>query len=476
MKSEESGSMAEGRESSVEKNGSRIAGRRASVVRAGVAVFVAGVVVAAALHAQTPAPPSTAATGQALPSDIIVTVPKAGATRWALALPPLLPPGGDFPAETASEINDTLAGDLDSVGVFALIPPASFPSHPGETLLPDAAPKWRETGADALLTGKLELSGGSVVLDARLWDAKSAKMIMGRRYRGSTSAARRISHTLANDILQYFTGRTGSFLTKLAFVSDRDGAKEIWTMDTDGRDQQRLTRDKALSLHPTWAPDGSALVYQSYAAGQPKLMKIPSGGASRVAIQTGLGLNASPAYSPDGLRIAFVGSNKKGQTAIFLIDSNGGSPHQLTPFRGVEAAPCWSPTGREIAFVSNRSGSPQIYVMDAEGANVRRLTWNGNFNDMPAWSPDGSRIAYSSRAAGDFNIAVLDVLTGEERILTDRGRNESPTWSPDGQRLAFSSQQSGKELVWVMNADGTGSKMLTNMGNNFSPSWSKSGT
>jgi TolB protein len=421
----------------------------------------------------TAAPPATG--GSSLPSDVRLEISKSGISKIAIAVPPLLPVGtAGFPTETIATLNETLVSDLESSGVFARVDPVLYPSGSTDSLPPDLAIRWRDIGSEVLVGGKIELVDGNVILDSRVWDTKSAKMIMGRRYRGAPSWARRIAHTLANDLLYYFTGRNGTFLTKIAFVSDRGGSKEIWMMDADGEGQTRLTRHGNLALHPAWSPDGSAIVHQAYLPAGPRLVKIPAGGGAMVTLSTGVELNASPSFSPDGQKIAFVGA-KKGNSSIFVIGADGNGLRQLTQFRSIEAAPCWSPTGREIAFVSNRSGSPQIYVMDAEGANVRRLTFEGSYNDSPAWSPDGSRIAFTTRVGGDFHVAVINLATGIQTILTDQGRNESPTWSPDGVRIAFSSTRRGTEQIFVMEADGRNQRALTTEGTNFSPSWSQVG-
>ena len=82
-------------------------------------------------------------------------------------------------------------------------------------------------------------------------------MIMGKRYTGGASYVERIVHTLANDIIKYFTGKDGPFLTSIVFVSDRDGSKEIYAMDFDGRNVRRLTSVRSLALSPSGSKSSS---------------------------------------------------------------------------------------------------------------------------------------------------------------------------------------------------------------------------
>ncbi len=63
---------------------------------------------------------------------------------------------------------------------------------------------------------------------------------------------------------------------------------------------------------------------------------------------------------------------------------------RLTYDPAIDVSPAWSPDGKRIAFVSNRGGYPQIYLMDAKGQGIQRLTYEGNYNTHPTWSPRGT--------------------------------------------------------------------------------------
>jgi TolB protein len=188
------------------------------------------------------------------------------------------------------------------------------------------------------------------------------------------------------------------------------------------------------------------------------------------------GLTTTPAWAPDGERIAFTSSQTQ-DPEIYVSDIRGRNLKRLTNSRGVDISPTWNPkTGRELAFVSDRSGSPQIFVMDDEGANVRRLTTEGGEAVGPSWSPDGALIAFSWRKAltGNFDIFIMDVVKGEYLQLTrSSGNNEHPVWSPDSRHLAFESNRTGVKQIYIMVADGTRPpKAVTSSGRNTSPSWS----
>ena len=222
---------------------------------------------------------------------------------------------------------------------------------------------------------------------------------------------------------------------QIAFSSNRDGASEIYVMDTDGGNQRKLTNNR----HSDW----------------------------------------SPSWSPDGKRIAFV-SNRDGHVIdgiptsdIYVMDADGGNQQNLTNNRHGDWFPSWSPDGKRIAFVSDRDGpfNPEIYVMDADGGNQQRITNDPHDDRDPSWSPDGKRIVFSARREGHFEnkfaitneIYVMDADGGnQQRITENRVQDWFPSWSPDGKRIAFTSRRDGNDEIYVMDADGGNPRNLTN--------------
>jgi hypothetical protein len=162
--------------------------------------------------------------------------------------------------------------------------------------------------------------------------------------------------------------------SRIAFTSERDGNDEIYVMDADGSNQQRLTNDPAEDWWSSWSPDGS--------------------------------------------RIAFV-SNRDGNDEIYVIDANGSNQQRLTDNPAEDRSPSWSPDGSRITFTSDRDENYEIYVMDADGSNQQRLTDNPAQDWWSSWSPDGSRIAFVSKRDGNDEIYVMDVDGSNQQRLTD---------------------------------------------------------
>jgi TolB protein len=285
-----------------------------------------------------------------------------------------------------------------------------------------------------------------------------------------------ISRRIADDIVEAFTGRPGMASTEIAFISDRNGPKEVFVMNADGGDVRAATSNRSINAFPDWAPGGNEIVYTSYRhGGQPTLFLLTRGRRKPGRLLTRVD-DGAPIYrgvfNPDGNRLAFVRS-VNGAPEIFTSRRDGRSLRRLTSHRAIDISPSWSPDAERLAFVSDRSGAPQVYVMDADGGNVRRLTFNGSYNTSPAWSPDGAWIAYESRVGGQFDIWLIDP-EGRTNVpvITHPRSDESPSWSPDGRWLAFSSTRRGRADIYTVSIDGSNVRRLTSGGgNNTSPSW-----
>ena len=123
--------------------------------------------------------------------------------------------------------------------------------------------RWRAIGAQFLLTGTVVRAGGQLVVEARLVDLVSGEFAFAKRYRAGITSSQVVAHTLANDIVQVFTGRPGPFLSRIGFISDRAGGPELWVMDWNGDNQKQLTKHNSLALAPAWSPDGSKIAFVS---------------------------------------------------------------------------------------------------------------------------------------------------------------------------------------------------------------------
>ena len=147
---------------------------------------------------------------------------------------------------------------------------------------------------------------------------------------------------------------------------------------------------------------------------------------------------------------------------IYRVRADGSGLRRLTT-DGENRSPAWSPDGRRIAFV-RRSGPAidggDVWLMDADGSNLAQLTRDGGYNSV-TWSPDGARLAVSDNGIYYSSVWVIGANGGARTLVATDAAD--PAWSPDGQRIAFV-RVSGDDCclaVWVTNADGTDARPLT---------------
>jgi TolB protein len=399
-----------------------------------------------------------------------------GTPAVAVALPNFLVRSASSAAQAAAqEIQQALGDDLKYSRVFQLLPKTYY-EYVGRLTTTDKInfKDWDSIQAKLLVTGEIkEDEGGRTVFEGKIYDVKSERFIMGKRYQAEKSGLRLIAHKMADELMKLY-GEKPVFSTRIAFVSNRDGNDEIYITDYDGANPTRITFNKIKDYMPAWSPDQRSIIFTSYRANSVNLYmrNIYEGKETLIATK---GTNFSGAFSPDGKKLAFCSSmSEQGNAEIYVLDVETMKTKRLTFNSAADTAPSWSPTGREIAFTSDRTGvgAPQIYIMDAEGSNVRKVSFGGDYFDAPAWAPTSDRIAYVGRVGNVFDIYVLNLRTNQTTKLTEsNARNETPSWSPDGRHLIFASNLSGSIQIYTIDYDGANLRRLTDKGENKLPNW-----
>ncbi len=179
---------------------------------------------------------------------------------------------------------------------------------------------------------------------------------------------------------------------RIVFSSDREVNFEIYVMDNNGGNPQKLTNNPGTDQHPSWSADGKRIAFSSYRDGH---FIADSGLTSEIYVMDADGGNPQRLTenrqnddSPDGTRIVFS-SDRKGDFAnyeIYVMDADGGNQQRLTENRDRDVSPSWSADGTRIAFSSYRDNQGEIYVMDADGGNPQKLTNHPRNDGNPAWS------------------------------------------------------------------------------------------
>lgn len=336
---------------------------------------------------------------------------------------------------------------------------------------------WTRQGADWVVDGAATPSaGGGVSLRVTLYDA-----VYGHRKgeglfdvpRAGSAGYRMAVHAVSDAVVRWATGEPGMAASRIAFVTQGRGSKEIWIVDSDGENLQRMTGDGAIALSPSWSPDGRRIAYTSYRTGQPFLYERDLGSGADRLLSDRDGINITPSYSPDGRTVAFA-TTVAGNTQIATIGPEGLRQH--TRGRGFEnLSPTWSPDGRRFAFVSDRLGEPQIYVMAPGGEPrlVSEYTYGSRgYSTSPDWSPAGPVVAYHTRIGGRMQVAALNVDGGRPRVLTERFTHEDPSWAPDGRHLVLASpDREGGGLFVLDTVTGRIRRLVAGRGHGL-PDWS----
>ena len=382
---------------------------------------------------------------------------------------------GQADSPIAGEATALLSETIDFTGYFRILDRKSYLQDPQKQELAEDTinfRNWTTIGAELLITGGYRVEGKVLTMELRLLDTFKEKLLIGKRYQGGLDDQRRIIRRFCGDLFFHLTGTRGIFDSKIAFVSNGSGNKEIYTCDFDGHNIRRITYSDNITMSPAWSSDGKWLAYVSYLKGKPdiyiKHMKEKHG-----TVISKKGLNIAPVWVPDEFALSATLSFS-GDPEIYLLTGTGKIIKRLTKSWGIDVSPTWSPDGKKMAFVSNRSGSPQIYMMTVDTGQVERLTFEGGYNTSPSWSPRGDRIAYSGAANGQTNIYTI-TTDGRQliQLTQNAGSNESPCWSPDGSLIAFSSTREGEAKLYVMTIYGTDQRRLLTMpGAQTDPAWS----
>lgn len=293
---------------------------------------------------------------------------------------------------------------------------------------------------------------------------KSGGVVLQKSYDGET---RRTVHQFTNDLIETLTGQKGIALSKVAFVADRTGHKEIYTCDYDGVRTQQLTHDGAISVSPALSADGRRLAYTGYQSGYADIYLVDLTSGARNRIIKFPGTNSGAAFSPDGARIACTMS-KDGNPEIYVTGINGDSPRRLTRSRGVESSPTWSPNGSEIIYSSDEKGEPQLYRISSDGGSARLLSTGFGYNTQPNWSADGRKLAFNVRSGGGFQVAILDLDSGSTHVAVAEGEN--PVWGPDSRHIIFSR---GTGLYMFDTVTGHETRLVGDLGRISEPTWSR---
>ena len=368
-------------------------------------------------------------------------------------------------------VSEIVAADLARSGLFRVIDPGGItpmPSEPGEVRYGD----WSSRGADALVIGSVTpAADGRFEVRFRLMDVQKQAQLAGFSYTISSSQTRNVAHRIADVVYEKLLGIPGAFATRITYVVKRGARYELHVADADGFGEQTVVASDEPIISPAWSPDGNRLAYVSFEAKKPVVYVQTLSSGQRRMLANFRGSNSSPAWSPDGRRLAIV-LTRDGNSQIYSIGAEGGSVSRLSSSNSIDTEPNFSPDGQWLLFTSDRGGSPQVYRMPATGGAAERLTFDGTYNVSPRYSPDGKSFVYVQRSGGRFSLMLQEFATRQAIPLTDGGIDESPSFAPNGRMIVYASKQGGRGILAAVSSDGRVKQRLTvQSGDVREPAW-----
>ncbi len=379
-------------------------------------------------------------------------------------------------AEPPVQIGGVIAADLHRSGRFSPLPLDDMLSRPSEASRINFG-DWRILGMEHLVVGTLRQLGSGYEVRFKLYDVFRATQLTGYSIRTSEKRLRLTAHQISDIIYETILGEPGAFATRIAYVTeirDADGTRNysLQVADSDGFNAKPILNSKKPLMSPAWSPDGTRLAYVSFETGRPAiyLQEVVSG--KRVLISHYPGLNSAPAWSPDGKRLAMVLS-KGGNPDVYILDLDSRGLKRVTRSFAIDTEPVWSPDGSALVFTSDRGGRPQLYRVNLRDGKVQRLTFEGRYNARASWSPDGKYIAMVNGDRGKYRIAVLDLASGAMRVLTDTDLDESPSFAPNGSMIIYATEIGQKGVLSAVSVDGrVHQRLMLQEGAAREPAWS----
>jgi Tol biopolymer transport system component/serine/threonine protein kinase len=276
---------------------------------------------------------------------------------------------------------------------------------------------------------------------------------------------------------------------RIAFISDREGGiLQVWTMYPDGSDLRQLTFGPGNKAHPRWSPDGERILFVAPSASTGlDLWVINADGTGLANLTEADGDDTDPAWSPDGTRIAFATDRNTGIRQVYLMNVTCDPPpgtcttsggHNITDGYAEEYSPAWAPDGTRLAVAASINNALGRILLRTAGDGPP--TWFDRSDmiigaDDLAWSPDGLVLAFTwfQRTWNEIYVVSVDNANNRLRLTASLG-NRDPAFSPDGVYLAFTSTRDQNPEIYLMAVSGADQVNLTsNPARDQEPDWQR---
>ncbi len=313
-----------------------------------------------------------------------------------------------------------------------------------------------ESSNEYIISGNIESATPGYKLTYNLTNNNESKsIILNEALEFKTKDLRKKCHTISNNIYQTLTNTPGIFNTKIAYVAMLKNKYNLIVADYDGYNQTVLLLSKSPISSISWNNDGSQIAYVSFESGKPVVYVQDIYKKNRYKVANFIGSNSSPAFMPDGSKLA-VTLTKDNGSHVYLINNSPFNSETvaagLINFATIDTEASVAKNGN-IVFTSNKDGGPQIFLTGNTGEMSTRLTINlGNYNTTARWSHDSSKITFINRTSGILKTYILNLTDNTAYpISIDTSLDISPSFAPNDKLVLFSSNNS----IYIVNSLGT---------------------
>lgn len=362
------------------------------------------------------------------------------------------------PGTVPEDISRIVAADLRNSGKLNPIDQFRLPQQPSSASEVSPA-AWMAMGLDAIVVGQVQPSaGGSYTVSYQLVDiaGNPGAILAQNQFTSPRKWLRWAAHTVSDESFEKLTGIKGAFRTRIACVVHTNAGQlpyELRIADYDGYNQMTVHRSPQPIMSPAWSPDGRKLAYVTFESGRAALViqTLDSGAIRQVASFPQH--NGAPAFSHDGSKLAFALS-KTGSLHVYVMDLESGDIRQVTNGRSNNTEPIWFPDGQTLAYTSDQGGRPQVYKININGGMPQRLSWQGSQNQDADMSSDGKFLTMVTSNHDAQHITILNLDTQAVQILTDTFLDETPSIAPNGTMVIYSASQGLDSMLQLVSTDG----------------------
>lgn len=354
------------------------------------------------------------------------------------------------------DVSFVVNADLGRSGYFKMLDRQSMPGKPS-TAEAINFKDWQAINQNYMVIGQVTESGGQYNVQFQLFDVYKGTQLLGYRMNSSAEDLRRTAHHISDLIFEKLTGKKGVFSGRISYITTSKQGKQsthrLQVADADGFNAQTIASSIEPLMSPAWSPDGRKLAYVSFEKKNAAIYIQTLATGERQRVAEFRGINGAPSWSPDGAKLA-VTLSKDGSPDIYVLNLATRSLVKLTKSFAIDTEPTWSPDGGSIVFTSDRGGKPQLYIVSSQGGEEKRLTFTGSYNARASFSPDGKNIAMVHSNGGGYRIAIMDMATRSINVLTSGPSDESPSFAPNGSLILYASKKGGTGYLSAVSIDG----------------------